>query len=87
MSFFLGERFKTEVDRYLRKGLHKGVPPLFVDLRSLYKDKAKATVIEELLDGYVSALVKTGRFSEEGEINKKVKIIWIFVMRILSSVV
>lgn len=65
LNYAAGERFKTEVDRYLRKGLHKGVPPLFVDLRSLYKDKAKATVIEELLDGYVSALLKTGRFSEE----------------------
>lgn len=58
--------FKKEVDHYLRRGLHKGVPPLFVDLRSLYKDKSKVTIIEELMDKYVTSLNESGRFSEEG---------------------
>lgn len=64
-----GETFKKEVDLYLRRGLHKGVPPLFVDLRSLYKNKEKVTIIEQLLEQYVEALSKSGRFSDNGELS------------------
>lgn len=62
-----GDVFKEEVDRYLRKGLHKGVPPLFVDLRSLYKDPAKVTVIQTLMDNFIDALNETGYFTIEGK--------------------
>jgi hypothetical protein len=63
---FAGEEFRILVDKYLRQGLHKGVPPLFVDLRSLYKDPEKVYVIHGLVLQYVDALEKVGRFSEEG---------------------
>ncbi|XP_054262558.1 N-alpha-acetyltransferase 15, NatA auxiliary subunit-like [Macrosteles quadrilineatus] len=63
LNYAQGELFKQEVDRYLRRGLHKGVPPLFVDLRSLYKDKEKVAVIQQLAEQYVQALSKNGRFS------------------------
>lgn len=67
MWFLLaGEQFRILVDKYLRQGLHKGVPPLFVDLRSLYKDPEKVEVIERLVLQYVDALQKIGKFSEEG---------------------
>lgn len=46
-------------------GLHKGVPPLFVDLRSLYKDKSKVETIESLLQQYKEALKTHGHFSDE----------------------
>ena len=45
LNFFffciLGELFKSLVGKYIKKALHKGVPPLFVDLRPLYKDPEK----------------------------------------------
>lgn len=67
MWFLLaGEQFRILVDKYLRQGLHKGVPPLFVDLRSLYKDPEKVEIIERLVLQYVDALQKIGKFSEEG---------------------
>nr|CAD7258042.1 unnamed protein product [Timema shepardi] len=53
------------LDRYLRQGLHKGVPPLFVDLRSLYKDPEKVIIIQRLVLQYIDALKKVGRFSEK----------------------
>ncbi|KAG8270482.1 N-alpha-acetyltransferase 15, NatA auxiliary subunit [Homalodisca vitripennis] len=65
LNFAQGEVFRQEVDRYLRRGLHKGVPPLFVDLRSLYKDKEKVTIIQQLVEQYVDALNKSGRFNED----------------------
>ncbi|XP_059484452.1 N-alpha-acetyltransferase 15, NatA auxiliary subunit [Neocloeon triangulifer] len=58
-----GEQFKILVDRYLRKGLHKGVPPLFVDLRSLYKDPEKVEIIHNLLHQYINSLKTCGNFS------------------------
>jgi peptide alpha-N-acetyltransferase len=64
---FTGEEFRILVDKYLRQGLHKGVPPLFVDLRSLYKDPEKVDTIQKLVLQYVDALQKVGRFSEEGD--------------------
>ncbi len=51
-----GDEFRRLCDRYLRRALSKGVPPLFVDLRPLYKDEAKAKAIEELCLGYLQGL-------------------------------
>lgn len=33
LNFATGDSFRRLVDQYLRTGLNKGVPPLFVDLR------------------------------------------------------
>lgn len=41
LNYASGKQFRNLVDRYLRRGLHKGVPPLFVDLRSLYNNPEK----------------------------------------------
>ena len=35
--------FRERMDKYLRPPLHKGVPSLFVGLKSLYKDEEKVT--------------------------------------------
>lgn len=60
-----GDKFKQEIDQYLRRGLHKGVPPLFVDINSLYNDPVRVTTVETLAESYVEALKKTGYFSFE----------------------
>ncbi|XP_058789166.1 N-alpha-acetyltransferase 15, NatA auxiliary subunit [Phymastichus coffea] len=65
LNYASGEKFKELVDRYLRKGLHKGVPPLFVDLRALYKDQSKVDVIQSLVLQYKEALKAHGHFSDE----------------------
>jgi len=66
LNYATGDRFRILVDQYLRRALHKGAPPLFVDLRSLYIDNAKVAVIEELLLSYVTHLAEQERFSLEG---------------------
>jgi N-alpha-acetyltransferase 15/16, NatA auxiliary subunit len=38
------------------RGLKKGIPSLFVDLKPLYQDTQKRALIEELVDGYRRAL-------------------------------
>lgn len=61
--YLLGDLFREEVDNYMRRGFQKGIPPLFVDLKSLYKDKDKVKIIEDLLQSYLVALKTTGCFS------------------------
>ncbi|XP_037025681.1 N-alpha-acetyltransferase 16, NatA auxiliary subunit [Bradysia coprophila] len=58
-----GDRFREIVDDYLRRGLRKGVPPLFVNVRSLYQHADKVKVITELIHGYHDSLKQTGHFS------------------------
>lgn len=46
-------------------GFSKGVPPLFVDLRSLYKDEEKVRIIQKLILGYKAALKEHDHFSDK----------------------
>lgn len=46
------EGFRPLANAYLLRGLKKGIPSLFVDLKPLYQDTQKRTIIEELVDGY-----------------------------------
>ncbi|XP_075154691.1 N-alpha-acetyltransferase 15/16 [Haematobia irritans] len=60
-----GDTFKSVLDNYLRLGLRKGVPPLFVNVRSLYSQPEKATLVEELILQYYENLTRSGHFSRE----------------------
>lgn len=66
LNYATSENFRLRVDNYLRHALHKGAPPLFVDLRSLYSDIDKVAIIENLLLSYVTNLKAFERFSEIG---------------------
>lgn len=37
----VGDDFVRLLDEYLQPGFHKGIPPLFVNLKGLYKDSFK----------------------------------------------
>lgn len=86
MSLNLGNAFQSEIDSYLRAGFHKGVPPLFVDLRSLYKNKLKVQIIESLLEKYVNNLTKFSSFDSEGMVLffliNKTTIVNLFIFKI-----
>ncbi|XP_030745565.1 N-alpha-acetyltransferase 15, NatA auxiliary subunit [Sitophilus oryzae] len=69
LNYATGVQFKQLVDKYMRKAFSKGVPPLFVDLRSLYKDAEKVRIIEELVLSYVEALKKSNKYSETESTN------------------
>ncbi|KAJ3659247.1 hypothetical protein Zmor_010948 [Zophobas morio] len=82
LNYAVGEQFKVLVDKYMRKALSKGVPPLFVDLRSLYTDKSKVETIENLMLQYADALKKVGKYSE-AEVNNGPKepasaLLWVY---------
>lgn len=60
----LGDKVREVIDDYLRRGLRKGVPPLFVNIRSLYKCPEKVKTIENLALEYYENLRSTGHFSK-----------------------
>ncbi|CAI9732064.1 N-alpha-acetyltransferase 15, auxiliary subunit-like [Octopus vulgaris] len=62
LSFTMGEVFKTQIDQYLCAALHKGVPPLFIRLKELYKSPEKVKIIEDLIHGYLDCLKSHERF-------------------------
>lgn len=59
-----GDLFRGLVDDFLRKGLRKGVPPLFVNIRSLYEDDEKVRIIGDLVVDYETNLKESGHFSK-----------------------
>lgn len=59
-----GDLFRSLVDDYLRQGLRKGVPPLFVNIRSLYTDADRVKIITDLLSDYLVNLKESGHFSK-----------------------
>lgn len=59
-----GETFRELIDDYLRRGLRKGVPPLFVNIRSLYTNNDKVQIISELLHDYHVNLTESNHFSK-----------------------
>lgn len=76
------EMFTLLVDDYMRKALSKGVPPLFVDLSSLYHNTRKAEIIELLMLQYVEALKNVRKYSN-AEVNNGPKepasaLLWVY---------
>ncbi|NWQ66757.1 NAA16 acetyltransferase, partial [Neopipo cinnamomea] len=61
------EKFKECLDKFLRMNFSKGCPPVFNTLRSLYKDKEKVAIIEELVIGYETSLRSCRLFNPNGE--------------------
>lgn len=64
MNVASGDDFKLLMDDYLKRNLRKGVPPLFVNVRSLYGDPKKVATIEELLEDYLKNLPTIGFFTK-----------------------
>jgi len=62
-----GPAFKQLLDAYMQKALRKGIPPLFVDLKPLYKDSDKVKIVEDLCLSYEKNLTcpETGSFDGE----------------------
>uniref|UniRef100_A0A7N8Y730 N-alpha-acetyltransferase 15, NatA auxiliary subunit a n=1 Tax=Mastacembelus armatus TaxID=205130 RepID=A0A7N8Y730_9TELE len=67
LNFLRGDTFCECLDSYLRINFSKGCPPVFTTLKSLYTDKEKVTIIEDLVVGYETCLRSCRMFSENGE--------------------
>ena len=59
-----GEEFSTHLRPYVEAALTKGAPPLFTDLRPLYKDTNKVIAIQKLVESMVVQLRDYSRYFE-----------------------
>ncbi|TRY87613.1 hypothetical protein DNTS_005998 [Danionella cerebrum] len=79
LSFLSGDKFRECLDRYLRMNFSKGCPPVFTTLRSLYQDKEKVTIIEELVVGFETSLRSCRMFSpdDDGKEEPPTTLLWV----------
>ncbi|KAF9394805.1 hypothetical protein CPC16_010160 [Podila verticillata] len=68
LGFATGETFVKVADDYCRVMLRKGVPSLFVNIKSLYANSEKEQAMEKLTLGYLAALDKSKGFDHSGSI-------------------
>ncbi|CAE6457624.1 unnamed protein product [Rhizoctonia solani] len=52
----LGDEFKSLVEPYIWTGLQRGIPSLFVDIKSLYKNDEKRAAVEEIVERFLLKL-------------------------------
>uniref|UniRef100_A0A673IPS5 N-alpha-acetyltransferase 15, NatA auxiliary subunit n=1 Tax=Sinocyclocheilus rhinocerous TaxID=307959 RepID=A0A673IPS5_9TELE len=79
LSFLSGDKFRECLDRYLRMNFSKGCPPVFTTLRSLYQDKEKVSIIEELVVGFETSLRSCRMFSpnDDGKEEPPTTLLWV----------
>uniref|UniRef100_A0A3Q3VST6 Uncharacterized protein n=1 Tax=Mola mola TaxID=94237 RepID=A0A3Q3VST6_MOLML len=79
LNFLTEEKFLECLDSYLRMNFIKGCPPVFTTLKSLYANKEKVTIIEELVVGYESSLKSCRMFSEndDGKQEPPTTLLWV----------
>jgi tetratricopeptide (TPR) repeat protein len=79
LFFLSGDQFRVAVDKYVRRALTKGVPPLFKELKVLYKDTEKLQIIEDLMLSYVKNLTELSQYSE-GDLEKEepTTLLWVY---------
>ncbi|XP_045432359.1 N-alpha-acetyltransferase 15, NatA auxiliary subunit isoform X6 [Pipistrellus kuhlii] len=79
LNFLCGEKFKECLDKFLRMNFSKGCPPVFNTLRSLYKDKEKVAIIEELVVGYETSLKSCRLFNpnDDGKEEPPTTLLWV----------
>ncbi|KAH7036515.1 NMDA receptor-regulated protein 1-domain-containing protein [Linnemannia elongata] len=68
LRYATGEAFVKVSDEYIRSMLRKGVPSLFVNIKTLYTDSTKQAAVEKLALGYLVALDKSKGFDHSGEV-------------------
>ncbi|GAB1287511.1 N-alpha-acetyltransferase 15, NatA auxiliary subunit [Apodemus speciosus] len=79
LNFLSGEKFKECLDRFLRMNFSKGCPPVFNTLRSLYRDKEKVAIVEELVVGYETSLKSCRLFNpnDDGKEEPPTTLLWV----------
>ncbi|KAF9438279.1 N-alpha-acetyltransferase 16, NatA auxiliary subunit [Entomortierella beljakovae] len=66
LKYATDEAFVKVADGYLRNMLRKGVPSLFVNIKTLYANKQEEEAVEKLVLGYLASLDKSKGFDNSG---------------------
>jgi tetratricopeptide (TPR) repeat protein len=68
-SLAFGDQFRQLVKPYIIRGLEKGIPSLFADLKALYVHKEKQIVIEDIVDSLREEYAPTTDTSRNKELD------------------
>eukprot|EP00184_Porphyridium_aerugineum_P000326 CAMPEP_0184699820 /NCGR_PEP_ID=MMETSP0313-20130426/5936_1 /TAXON_ID=2792 /ORGANISM="Porphyridium aerugineum, Strain SAG 1380-2" /LENGTH=933 /DNA_ID=CAMNT_0027158949 /DNA_START=48 /DNA_END=2849 /DNA_ORIENTATION=- len=60
LDLYEGDRFRSELDKFVRKFLYRGIPSLFSVMKPLYTEPAKVEIIEKLFESYLQAVKDHG---------------------------
>eukprot|EP01119_Soliformovum_irregulare_P010873 TRINITY_DN2677_c0_g1_i1.p1 TRINITY_DN2677_c0_g1~~TRINITY_DN2677_c0_g1_i1.p1 ORF type:complete len:847 (+),score=205.53 TRINITY_DN2677_c0_g1_i1:42-2582(+) len=71
-----GALFQSRMSAYLQPKLRKGVPTLFVDLKSLYSNPDKVAIIEHLLQEFSTNLQRTSQFAPNADTESPAVYMW-----------
>jgi len=77
LDYLTGDTFKTKLHEYAAPRIRKGIPSLFVDLKSLYLNLNKATVLEDLFNSYLKNMGTNGTLLGTGSAELPMVIFWI----------
>jgi N-alpha-acetyltransferase 15/16, NatA auxiliary subunit len=86
LEFLVGDEFQQLMDKYLRRALTKGIPPLFKELKHIFDgNKQKLQITQQLVLDYAHNLAKTSYYNpkdieNDGEIEKEAPttLLWVF---------
>ncbi|KAG0000692.1 N-alpha-acetyltransferase 16, NatA auxiliary subunit [Entomortierella chlamydospora] len=77
LRYATGDAFVKVADEYLRSMLRKGVPSLFVNIKTLYANNEKEEAIEKLALGYLAALDKSKSFdNSDSAVEPPTALLW-----------
>ncbi|OCF40829.1 peptide alpha-N-acetyltransferase [Kwoniella heveanensis CBS 569] len=73
-----GDKFAELARAYIVKGLERGVPSLFVDVKGVYSDSAKLNAVGEIVEEIVSKLEKEKSLNDDGSISPPTVLLWAY---------
>ncbi|GFZ49424.1 hypothetical protein JCM24511_07544 [Saitozyma sp. JCM 24511] len=73
-----GETFRSLARDYLVNGLEKGVPSLFVDVKGVYPDASKMSVVGEVVEDIISNLQKDVSLHADDSLAPPTTLLWAY---------
>ncbi|WVN90218.1 uncharacterized protein L203_105454 [Cryptococcus depauperatus CBS 7841] len=73
-----GDKFRELASAYIIKGLERGVPSLFVDIKSVYVDQEKMRIVGNIVEDLVARLEKDATLAKDDTIAPPTVLLWAY---------
>ncbi|WWC63187.1 uncharacterized protein I303_105787 [Kwoniella dejecticola CBS 10117] len=78
LDFSAGDKFRELAKAYIVRGLERGVPSLFVDVKGVYTDSEKMKVVGEIVEEIVAKLEKDASLTDDDSISPPTMLLWAY---------
>lgn len=79
LTICLGEEFRKRLEEFVKPYIRKTIPSLFSVLKSLYSDKDKITIIEQVFLSYLTSLETSSKFPNEDKVESPSTLLWVYI--------